>query len=258
MKHNLKLTLMAGMAVMLGGSAAFAQTVLIDGGAVPNTGLPYTQVQPPGDLSWADSEATAVKADMGGYSDPGGSFTIGGSGSYTVTGITVWDVVTTTAGAPTGLSLLGGVSTGSTFNTISSTYTATPGFYGDGLNYNPGNPDSYPPSTLYQVDFTVDLAVSAGSTYDFFLDGPYTYDTGLAADGLGPYSGPFLLCANYNTSDSVLWLENIDLSGTSPSVGTYAGVTGDAYAEVSLPDGGSALLLLGSSFAGLAWLRRKM
>jgi hypothetical protein len=181
-----------------------------------NRGLPT--VQPSTDLSWADQESSVNPS--GGYMDAGSSFTIGGSGTYTVTSITVWDVVTTSAGVPTGLSLLN-----ASGSAISSSYTATPATYG-GVAYNPGNPDGYPSATLYQLNFTVDVSVSAGLAYDFFLDGPLT------AYPDGNYYNSFLLYANYGGPDLVLWLENIG-SGSSPFVGTYPGVSGDAYVEVS-------------------------
>ena len=226
--------MVASLAVAM---SASAQVVVEQGG------LPFTQ--PSTDLSWADTETTSVKADMGGYSDPGGSFSIGGSGTYTVTGITVWDVVDKASqqAETTGLSLLN-----ANGQQISTGYTATPATYGDGLDYNPGNPDYYPPATLYQVNFTVDVPVSAGSTYDFFLDGPYTYNSGLAADGLNPYAGPWLLTANYGGLDAIPWLFNVGATdGTTPYVGNWAdyGVTGDAYVQVQVvPEPTTMALLL--------------
>lgn len=211
-KENMKKLHIAIFAVSLTVAMSASAAFVVEQG-----GLPYTQ--PSTDLSWSDMESTANPS--GGYSDVGGSFSIGGSGTYTVTGITLWDVVTTSDGAPTGLSLLD-----ASGSIMSSGYTATPATYGDLLNYNPGNPDGYPPATLYRLDFTVNETLSAGS-YQFFLDGPLT----LYPDG--NYYNSFLLYANYGSSDLVPWLENIAATdGSKLTVGTFAGVTGDAYVQV--------------------------
>jgi hypothetical protein len=201
--------LAVGLAGAMSASAAF---VLEQGG------LPYTQ--PSTDLSWASQNSPPLP----GWADAGGSFSIGGSGAYTVTGITVWDVVNNSAGTPTGLSLLN-----ASGSPISSSFIATPATYGNGLNYNPGNPDDYPAATLYKVVFTVNETLSAGS-YQFFLDGglPTLYPD-------GSYYTPFLLCANYGGPDDVPVLFNVGATdGTKPYVGNWAayGVTGDAYVQV--------------------------
>ena len=194
------------MAVGLAGAMSASAAFVVEQG-----GLPYTQ--PSTDVSWADQESSATPS---GYMDAGGSFSIGGSGTYTVTGITVWDVVTTSAGAPTGLSLLNGSG-----STISSGYTATVATYGNGANYNE-NSTTWPASTLYKLDFTVNETLSAGS-YQFFLDGPLTLYPN------GNYYNSFLLCANDAGPDLLPWL---NIPGTTPPVVTYSGVNGDAYVEV--------------------------
>ncbi len=254
MKHNIKTTLrplVMGIGLLLASSPAFAQTVVLNGG-LPNTGLPNSQAS--GDLSWADNQTSVTP----GFSiDPGGSFSITGSGSYTVTHITVWDLINT-GGSTAGMSLMGGLSGGSTFNTISSSYTATPASYGNGLGYVTQDGSDWPAATLQQLDFTVGVNLAAGQTYDFFLDGPYVNYPGVSELGDATYCNQFLMCANYGGQDDVLWLTT---DGGSQSVSTSDGpngvASGDAYAQVSVPDGGSALLLLGSSLAGLAFLRRR-
>jgi hypothetical protein len=171
--------------------------------------------------------------------DVGGSFSIKGTGNYVVTGITVWDVVNTSAGAPTGLSLLN-----ANGSTISSGYTATVATYGNGQNYVPQNGDpGYPASTLYQLNFAVDVPMNAGSPYEFFLDGPLTVYPN------GSYYNSWLLCANYGGSDLIPWLEGLGVGGT-PTVGTYDGVTGDAYVQVY----GTAVPEPSTIIAGVAML----
>jgi hypothetical protein len=254
MKINLKSTvtlLVAGLAVMAGGSSAFAQTLLV------NDGLPTVNensgTADQSNVAWADTETGPNPAT---YDVPGGSFAIGGTGNYNVTDIRVWDV----NGPTTGLSLLG-----ATGNVLSSSYTVTPTTYANGQTYQSQSGASLP---LYQLDFKVDIDLAAGQTLDFFLNGAYT-----AYDGDG-YVGPFL-AASSSPSSPFLWLDVGDPTySDNPTVltwfsGTGGGTTGfgpgwnqDSVADVqvfgSAPDGGSALMLLGSSFAGLAWLRRKM
>jgi hypothetical protein len=223
-KVNMKKLQIAILAISLAGAMSASATLLV------NNGLPYVQPSSPStDVSWADEELSA--SPSGGYWDTGGSFSIGGSGTYTVTGITVWDVVNTSAGAPTGLSLLN-----ASGSTISSGYTATLGTYGNGVNYVPEN-SGYPLETLYQLNFTVDVPVSAGSPYDFFLDGPLTDYAGLPGyvpSGSGDYFTQFLLYANDAGPDPVLWLGPLGVPG-SPSVSAYPvadGINGDAYVQV--------------------------
>ena len=243
LKDNMKKLQIAIFAASLAGAMSASAALLVD------RGLPYAQ--PSTDLSWSDQESSATPP--GGYMDAGGSFSIGGSGTYTVTGITVWDVVNTSAGAPTtGLSLLN-----ASGSTISSSFIATPATYGNQANYVAANPDDYPPATLYKVVFTVDVPVSAGSPYDFFLNGPLTLYPN------GNYYNSFLLC-NDASSDPVLWLENLGLlPGTSPSVGTYSpDYNGDAYVVVTgVPEPttmmAGALLLLPFGASTLRILRKR-
>jgi hypothetical protein len=83
------------------------------------------------------------------------------------------------------------------------------------------------------LNFTVDVLVSAGSTYDFFLDGPLTDYSSYGTYPAGNYFNSFLLC-NDASSDPVLWLENLGIPGTNPDVISWDGVNvnGDAYVQV--------------------------
>jgi hypothetical protein len=261
MKLNSKLTitpLLAGMAVMAGGSPAFAQSLLV------NDGLPTANVNSgtadQSNVAWADNESTATPAN---FIVPGGSFSIGGSGNYTLTDIRVWDV----NGPTTGLSLLGGLASSTmTVNPISTSYTVTPTTYPNGQTYQGSSGDFLP---LYQLDFSVDINLAAGQTFDFFLNGPFTFYS-------DEYVNPFL-AASASPSSPFLWLDVGDpaYSDVPTAVTWFSGTGGgtldggtagpgwnqDSVADVQVfgtPDGGSALMLLGGSFAGLAWLRRKM
>ena len=264
MKHQWKQTFtpfLTGIAVLVGGSSGFSQTLLVNDGlptANENNGLANQS-----NVAWADTESSSTPAN---YDVPGGSFTLGGSGSYTITDIRVWDV----NGPTTGLSLLGGVSGSSmSLTPISAAYTVTPTTYANGQTYE-GQSGNFLP--LFQVDFAVDIPLAAGQTFDFFLNGAYTAYPG---DG---YVGPFL-AASASPNSPFLWLDVGDpLVSDVPTVETwysagdngggtvpwapFAGWNQDSVADVqvfgSAPDSGSAMLLLGSTFAGMAWLRRKV
>ena len=260
MKPNLKTTvrrLLAGIGAILAASPALAQTMVVD------RGLPTANVNSgtanQSNVAWGDSESTANPAQ---YDVIGDSFTIGGSGNYTVTDIRVWEV----NGPTTGLSLLGGVS-GSTISTtpIDSSYTVESVTYANGQTYQ-GSSGNFMP--IYQLDFKVAINLAAGQTFDFFLNGSY-----VSYDDKG-YVGPFLASSAGQSgggADGLMLLLNVN--GSTTSVGTWNSQTGvgtsdwngypgwdktsDANVEVFVPDGGSAFMLLGSSLAGLAWLRRR-
>ena len=110
-------------------------------------------------VAWADSESSP----SGPFYLPGDDFTLSGSGAYQVTDIRVW-----TTDPTAGLSLLGGVA-GTTIGTISSSYTATPVTYANGQGYQTQSGSFL---QIYQLDFSVNLALNGGQTFQFFLNGP--------------------------------------------------------------------------------------
>ena len=67
-----------------------------------------------------------------------------------------------------GLSLLGGVAGGS-IGLLSTTFTATPVTYANSQSYQTGSGAFL---TLYQIDFTVNIPLNGGVSYQFFLGGP--------------------------------------------------------------------------------------
>jgi hypothetical protein len=265
MKHNLKLTitpLIAGLGLMLGSSPAFAQHVLVNEPFNPSD---------PSNIAWADSEPTATTTP---YDVSGGSFTIGGSGNYVVKDITVWEVANPSASATANLSLLGGIagSTISPTSPVSTSYSSSD----LGALYSPGGAG---PFEVYKINFAVDIALNAAQTYDFFLNAPYAYDA-KRAETTQPYVNAFLLGAPDNGGNNTwLWLDVDDpANGNIPTVQTWYDYTGggssgygpggsfgpqndnadvEVYGHYRCPDGGSALMLLGSSLAGLAFLRRR-
>jgi hypothetical protein len=175
------------------------------GGVLPNSSS----------IGWADWETSASPSP---YALQGDSFTIGGSGSYTVTDIRVWTAPSPYLPLPA-VSLLGGVD-GSTIGLtpINTSYTVT----SSGFSDTGGAGEAVP---LYQLDFAVNLTLTAGQTYDFFLNGPFTQWT--TADTSDFYS-PWL---QYSTgqsgggADGLQLLLNVASDG-STSVGTWNTGTG--------------------------------
>ncbi|MGA3266070.1 MAG: hypothetical protein ABSE16_04525 [Verrucomicrobiota bacterium] len=134
-------------------------------------------------VAWADSESSP----SGPFYLPGDDFTLSGSGAYQVTDIRVW-----TTDPTAGLSLLGGVA-GTTIGTISSSYTATPVTYANGQGYQTQSGSFL---QIYQLDFSVNLALNGGQTFQFFLNGPPSLY------GDGTYVNAYLLASNAALSGS--------------------------------------------------------
>lgn len=231
---------------------ASANTLLVDRG-LPTANLNSSAGANQSNVSWADAESSPTPSQ---YWLPGDDFTL--SSNSNVTDIRVWIVGagdTAPGSLPAGLSLLGGYNNG-TISTISSSYTDSLVTYANGQSYQ-GNSGDY--WNIYQVDFTVNLSLSAGQTYDFFVNQPYV------SGGGGNYYNAFLHASNAALSGSTqdgadgqfLWL---DVNGTVQSVCTWDSGTGggtcgfgagwdknsDANVQVfgTAPEAGSVDLLL--------------
>jgi hypothetical protein len=110
-------------------------------------------------IEWADVETLPETPWL-----PGDDFTLAGTGPYIVSNIRVWSTDNT------GLSLRGGIA-GASIGLVSSTYTAIPVTYANAQGYQTSAGDFLP---LYQIDFSVDIHLNGGVTYQYFLDGPAT------------------------------------------------------------------------------------
>ena len=179
MKKSHTAILATSLAVTMSANAA----LLVDRG-LPTANLNNSAGTSQANVAWADSEPTTTASS---FYLPGDDFTLAGSGANQVSDIRVWTTDTTL-----GLSLLGGVA-GSTISTISSSYTATPVTYanGDGYQHSSGVF-----SQIYQLDFSVNLALNGGQTFQFFLNGP------ASAYPSGGYVNSFLLASNAGLSGS--------------------------------------------------------
>lgn len=181
-----------GLASCLAGVASANATLLFD------RGLPTANVNSgtssQSNVEWADSEPSATSS----FWLPGDDFTLAGSGAYNVSTIRVWSTDNT------GLSLLGGLA-GGPIALGSSTFTSTQVTYSNGESYQGSSGAFYP---LYQIDFSVNIALNGGQTYQFFLNGPANAYSG------GGYTNAFLIASNaalsgspqQGANDTFLWL----------------------------------------------------
>ena len=194
---------------LVGGASAKADSLLFDRG-LPTANLNNAAGSNRSNVAWANGASSNNPTE---YYLPGDNFTLSGTGPYQIDDIRVWVVG---GSAPSGLSLLGGLAGSPTMSTISSSFSATSTTYADTTTYQ-GNSGSYIP--VYQVDFSVNVDLNAGQTYDFFLNGPWT------ADG-SVYVSPFLHASNGPLSGSTqegadgqfLWLH---VDGSSQDVETW-------------------------------------
>jgi hypothetical protein len=180
------ITVCAIVIVMTGAVSTSFADLLVDRG-LPTANLNDAAGASRSNVQWADNEATS---DPATFYRPGDDFTIAGSGAYTVNTIRVWSTDNT------GLSLLGGLADGP-ITLQSSAFTSTPVTYVGGEGYQ-GNSGAF--SQIYQIDFSVSIALNGGQTYQFFLDGPKVlYDPLDASKG---YVDAFLHASDKDTSGS--------------------------------------------------------
>lgn len=239
---------------LAGGACANADSLLLDRG-LPTANLNDAAGANRSNVAWADAESSNNPSD---YYLPGDNFTLGGTGSYQIHDITVWVVG---HAAPSGLSLLGGVAGSPAMSTISSNFSATPTAYADSTTYQGSSGSSIP---IYQVDFSVNVDVNAGQTYDFFLNGPWTADGSFYVNSFlhasnGPLSGStqqgsdgqlLWLHVNGSSQDVESWYSSGTPTGTSP-FGAGWDKNSDANVQVF---GVSATPLPSSVWGGIALL----
>ena len=147
-----------GGALLAGSHLAAAQVLVFDRG-LPTENLNNAAGANKSNVEWADIETLPVTPWL-----PGDDFTLAGTGSYVVTTIRVWST------DADGLILRGGVA-GEPMGVIADTYTASPVTYVNSEGYQTSAGDFL---QLYQIDFTVDIPLNGGITYQYFLDGPAT------------------------------------------------------------------------------------
>lgn len=202
-------------ALLVGSQWAAAQVLVYDRG-LPTTNLNNAAIPDRSNIQWSDIETSPTTPWL-----PGDDFTLAGSGPYVVTTIRVW------SSNNTGLSLHGGVAGGS-MGLLSNSYTATAVTYVNSESYQQ-NAGGFLP--LYQIDFSVNIPLNGGVTYQFFLDGP------AVSEGGSDFSGALLHGSNAALSGSTqqgsdgvfLFLTDTGTVTTWNSLtgaGTYCGCAG--------------------------------
>lgn len=144
------------MVFLSSSNPAAAQVLVFDRG-LPTANLNSAAGPSRSNVQWADVETLPETPWL-----PGDDFTLPGSDPYVITRIRVWSTNNT------GLSLWGGAA-GGTIAFVSNTYTADAVTYANGDGYETAAGGFLP---LYQIDFSVNIPLNGGVTYQFFLDGP--------------------------------------------------------------------------------------
>jgi hypothetical protein len=152
------------MNVLLGGAFLAASHVAAADVLAFDRGLPIENLNNAAgtdrsNVEWSDVETPPETPWL-----PGDDFTLAGNGAYHVTKIRVWSTDSSE------LRLWGGAA-GTPIGVVSTAYTATPVTYADSQDYQIAAGDFL---QLYQIDFSVDLPLSGGVKYQYFLDGPAT------------------------------------------------------------------------------------
>lgn len=144
--------------LLAGAQLAEAQVLVFDRG-LPTTNLNNAAGANRSNFLWADIETLPETPWL-----PGDDFTLAPGGPYILTTIRVWSTTNV------GLSLRGGIAGGPiTFQ--SNTYASTPVTYTNLQTYERFGGGFLP---LFQIDFTVNIPLNGGVTYQYFLDGPAT------------------------------------------------------------------------------------
>jgi hypothetical protein len=235
-KSKLLISLALVFASLAGIPSAYADTVLVDRG-LPTANLNNIAGPDRSNVAWTEGAYT-TSSD---YWLIGDTFTNTSSEDWNINTIQLW-----TVGPTITATLWGGVE-GSTIGigVVSNASSITPTTYAGGITYQ-GTSGSYIP--MYQVDFSTNVTLAAGQTYDFFLDGtgaayivPFVSASNAALSG-SPQDGAdgsmleaHILDGSVASSDAWTSLGNgwdkasdvnVVVSGTVPEPETYAMMLG--------------------------------
>lgn len=254
-----------GFALLAGAQLAGAALVFDRG--LPAANLNNAAAANRSNFMWADVETAPTTPFL-----PGDDFTLPGAGPINVNRIRVWSTT------DVGLSLRGGLA-GSPITVISTTYSSTPVTYANAQTYERAGGGFLP---LFQIDFTVNLALNGGDTFQYFLDGPPVPDA-----APGDFHGAFLSASNAPLSGStqqapdgiLLFLDNggnVLTWDAATGAGTYcpgcigadkvsdgnvqvfaAGAPGSAVGVPSMSEYGLAMLALLLAAAGAYAINRR-
>ena len=196
---------LAGALIAVSQSVA-AQVLVFDRG-LPTANLNNAAGANRSNVFWADQETPPVTPFL-----PGDDFTLAGSGPYAVNKIRVWSK------GNTGLTLRGGVA-GGPIGLISSTFTATSVTYANSQTYETQATGFIP---LYQIDFTVNIPLNGGVTYQFFLGGPAVSAGGNDFQGASLHASNAALSGSPQTGSNGIFLF-LDNAGTPTTWNSQTG-----------------------------------
>jgi hypothetical protein len=209
----------------------------------------------------AGSDRSNVAWSFGGGDDDyylvGDTFTNTGTSAYDIDDIRLWTIGDT---APTDLSLFGGVD-GSDLTVVSTTAAVTNALYSDSMSYQ-GTSGSFIP--MQQLDFSVNIVLGVGQTYDFFAQGTTSYgdnDIYLSASNAALSGSP-----QAGADNTLLYALVSGGSITAGDIGTWDsnGNGWDKSSDVNVqvfgatPDAASTMILFGFGLVGALAYRRSL
>ena len=238
----------AGILMLATAQPLFAAT-LVDRG-LPTANLNNAAGADRSNVAWAFTLYTPTS-----YWLVGDNFSNTSAQSWQIDTIRVW-----TTGQTDTAVLWGGVE-GLGLTVLSSSYVMTDSTYADASLYQTSS-GNY--TGIHQIDFAVNIALGAGQTFDFFLDGsgsggvtfvPFVHSSNAARSG----------STQQGADDSMLYANVVGGAIATADVGTWSSL-GDGWDKPSdvnvqvigtVPDSGSTLALVGVALVGLSLRRRR-
>jgi hypothetical protein len=229
-----------------------AQTLLVNRG-LPTANLNNAAGSDRSNVAW---EFVNDPSDLTDYWLVGDNFTNTTSESEYISTIRLWTVGDT---APVSPALWGGLD-GTTIGIASTSASITNVTYADGSLYQ-GTSGSYIP--IQQLDFSVNLTLGAGQTYDFFLDGtpddpasiPFVHASNAALSGSPQQGADDLMLFGYVTGGSITPVDMGSWDSNGDGWDKSSDVNVDVFGK--LPDPASTAMLLGLALSGLGALRAR-
>ena len=238
-----------------------AVSVLVD------RGLPTANLNDPAGANRANIAFSAGGYTPNDYTVLGDTFVNTSASVWSINDIRLWSVSPLATAT-----LLSGIDGSGVYGSTAGTISATTYAVNDANGHNNFQAAGVMPPLYYdlwQLDFTVNITLAPGQTYDFFLDGTGNTATDFSGNALVvPYlhgSNAALSGSPQQGSDGMILLADVVNGSLDP-----ASITSDSSAQFwdkpfdfnvqvfgSVPDAGSTLVLLSSALGGLALLRRR-